>query len=297
MNDLTPYLVQEFLDDYEQGRLTRRDALRLIGGMTGAALAVQMVDARAQTSAPAMMVPAAAAMRVAADDPAVVAEYVKIPVDGGEIAGYVAHPAKPGRFPIVLVVHENRGLTPHIEDVTRRLAKAGYVGVAADLLSREGGTGKLDPDSIPGLLGKQPQGQSVADFQAALKYAKTLAYARPDRVGIVGFCFGGGVAWRMAAATPDVVAVVPYYGQPVQAADVAKLQGAVLAIYGGNDNRINAMIPAIEAAMQENHKTFRKVVYPGAGHAFNNDMAGSYNPEAAKAAWDETLAWFGKYLS
>jgi len=297
MNDLTPYLVEEFLEDYEQGRLTRRDALRLIGGMTGAALAVQMVDARAQTSAPAMMAPAAAAMRVAADDPAVVAGSVKIPVNGGEIAGYVAHPAKPGRFPIVLVVHENRGLTPHIEDVARRLAKAGYVGVAPDLLSREGGTPKLDPDAVPGLLGKQPQGQAVADFQAALTYAKTLPYARPDRVGIVGFCFGGGVAWRMAAATPDVVAVVPYYGQPVQAADVPKLQGAVLAIYAGNDNRINAMIPAIEAAMEENHKTFRKVVYPGAGHAFNNDTAGSYNPEAAKAAWDETLAWFGKYLS
>ncbi|HTQ00209.1 MAG TPA: dienelactone hydrolase family protein [Casimicrobiaceae bacterium] len=297
MNDLTPYLVDEFLEDYEQGRLTRRDALRLIGGMTGVALAAQMIDARAQTSAPAMMVPAAAAMRVAADDPAVVAGPVKFPGGDGELLGYLARPNKPGRFPIVLVCHENRGLTPHFEDVSRRLAKAGYVALTLDLLSRDGGTATLNGDAIPGLLGKAPQGQAVADFQSALKYAQAQPFARPDRAGIVGFCFGGGVVWRVAAATPDVRALVPFYGLPAQAADVPKLNAAVLAIYAGRDERINANIPAIEAAMQANGKTFRKIVYPDVDHAFYNDTGTRYAPDASKAAWDETLAWFGKYLS
>jgi carboxymethylenebutenolidase len=297
MNDLTNYLVEEFLEDYQQGLLSRRDALRLIGGMTGVALAVQMVDARAQTPAPAMMAPQAAAMRVAPDDSAIVAGPVKFPGNDGELMGYLARPSKVGRFPIVLVCQENRGLTPHIEDVTRRLAKAGYVGVAVDLVSREGGTAKQPEDAIPGLLAKQPQGQAVADFQSALKYAQAQPFARPDRAGMVGFCFGGGVTWRVAAATPDIAAAVPYYGQPVAAADAPKIKGAVLAIYAGNDQRINAMIPEIETAMQASNKTYRKMIYPGAEHGFNNDTSSRYDAPAAKAAWDETLAWFAKYLA
>jgi carboxymethylenebutenolidase len=297
MNDLTSYIVEEFLEDYAQGRLSRRDALRLIVGLTGAAVAVQMVDARAQAPAAPAATPAAVATRVAPDDPAITAGPVKFAGNDGELTGYLARPARAGRFPLVLVCHENRGLTAHIEDVTRRLAKAGYVGMAVDLLSRDGGTAKHAFDSIPGLLGKAPQGQAVADFQSALAYAKAQPFVRPDRVGMMGFCFGGGVTWRVAAATPDVAAAVPFYGQPVAAADVPQLNAAVLAIYASNDDRINANIPAIEAAMQGSGKTLKKVIYPNSEHGFHNDTSPRFNPEAAKAAWDETLAWFAKYLA
>lgn len=303
MDALKQYLVDEFVEDYAEGRLSRRDALRLIAGLTGATLAARLVDAQAQApaSAPA---PAPAApptvppgVRIAPDDPAVVAGPVRFPVAAGDVAGYLARPATAGRHPIVLVCHENRGLTPHIEDVTRRLAKAGYVGVAVDLVSRDGGTAAHAYEAIPGLLGKAPAGQAVADFQAALAYAQAQPFARADRVGMIGFCFGGGVTWRVAAATPAVRAAVPFYGLPAAAADVPKIEAAVLAIYAGRDERINATIPATEAAMRAAGKTLRKVVYPDTEHAFHNDTGSRYDAAAAKAAWDETLAWLARYLA
>lgn len=297
MNELTGYIVEEFLEDYEEGRLSRRDALRLIGGITGAGLAAQMVDARAQGAVPAGSAPAQSPLRVAADDPAIVAGPVRFPGNEAELAGYLARPSRAGRFPVVLVCHENRGLTAHIEDVTRRLAKAGYVGFAVDLLSREGGTARHDYDSVPGVLAKQPQGQAVADFQAAMRYAQAQPFARAGKVGMMGFCFGGGVTWRVAVASPEVAAAVPFYGLPAPAADAPKIQGAVLAIYAANDDRINANIPSIEPAMQAGGRTFRKVIYPGTEHGFHNDTSPRYNADAAKAAWEETLAWFAKYLA
>jgi carboxymethylenebutenolidase len=298
MDDLKRYLVEEFIEDYAEGRLSRRAALRMLAGLTGAAMAAQMLDAHAQqpATAPAAATPGASALSVAPNDPAVVATSVRFPGVDAEIGGYLARPANPGRFPIVLVCQENRGVTPYIEDVTRRLAKAGYVALAVDLLAREGGTAKLDSDSIPALLGKAPPGQAVADFQSGQKYAQAQPFARTDRVGMVGFCFGGTVTWRAAAAMPEMRAAVPFYGMPVPPADVPKINAAVLAIYAGRDDRINAFIPATEAAMQASGKTFRKVIYPDVDHGFHNDTSNRYNAAAARAAWDETLAWFGKYL-
>ncbi|TMG71534.1 MAG: dienelactone hydrolase family protein, partial [Betaproteobacteria bacterium] len=161
------------------------------------------------------------------------------------LAGYLARPKQSGSFPIVLVCHENRGLTRHVEDVARRVAKAGYVGIAVDLLSREGGTAKHGFDAIPGILGKAAPARHVQDFQSGLAYARSQPFARADRVGMTGFCFGGAVTWRVAAAVPDLRAAVPFYGVPVQESDVPKIGAAVLAIYGGLDDRINQNIPAI----------------------------------------------------
>lgn len=293
MNDLRQYLIDEFVEDFEEGRLTRREALRLLAGLTGVTLAGTLLDARAQQAAPAASAPARATPQVAPDDPAIVAGPVTM---AGAIMVYLARPARAGRFPIVLVCHENRGLTAHIEDVTRRLAKAGFVGVAVDLLSREGGTRKLDPNEVPGLLGKHPPTQPVADFQAAMEYAQAQPFARADRVGMIGFCYGGGVTWRVAVATPGLAAAVPFYGLPAAAADVPKLHARVLAIYAGRDQRINANIPAIEAAMQEHHKPFAKIVYPDVDHAFHNDTSDRYNAAAAHAAWDEAIAFLRKNL-
>lgn len=299
MNDdgLRSYLIEEAIEDFEEGRLSRRDALRMIAGITGAAMAAQMLDARAQQPASKSgYSPARSPYSVPANDISVVARTVPFQGGDGQLRGYIARPAKEGRYPVVLVCHENRGLTPHIEDVTRRLAKAGYVGMAVDLLSREGGTAKHDYEAIPGILGKAPPERHVGDFASGLAFAKSQSYARPDRVGMTGFCFGGGVAWRVAAGIPEVGAAVPFYGAPVPAADVPKIRAAVLAIYAERDQRINAGIPAIEEAMKANGKTFRKTIYKDSDHAFHNDTGDRYNAATAKAAWDEALDWFDKYL-
>src|SRR5437879_6056159 len=296
MNELQHYLVEEAVEDYEEGRLTRREALKAIAGITGAALAAQMLEARAQ-AAPAGKLPASSAPLVAPDDPSIVAGIAEFPGEGVRLDGYLARPAQTGHFPIVLVCHENRGLTHHIEDVTRRLAKAGYVGLAVDLISREGGTAKYDFDAIPAILGKAAPARHVQDFKSGLAYARSLPSARADRVGMTGFCFGGAVTWRVAAGVPELRAAVPFYGVPVQEPDVPGIGAAVLAIYGGLDERINQNIPAIEAATVKHGKPFRKIVYPNVDNAFPNDTGASQNAAAAKAAWSETLAWLGKYLA
>jgi carboxymethylenebutenolidase len=296
-NDLTRYLVEEAIEDFEEGRLSRRGALKMIAGITGAAAAAQMLEARAQQPAQKSgYSPARSPYSVPANDIAVVARAVPFQGSDGQMRGYIARPARDGRYPVVLVCHENRGLTPHVEDVTRRLAKAGYVGMAVDLLSREGGTAKHDYEAIPGLLSKAPPERHVQDFASGLSFAKSQPFARADRVGMTGFCFGGGVTWRVAAGVPELRAAVPFYGLPAPAADVPKINAAVLALYGERDQRINANIPAIEQAMKANGKTFRKIIYKDADHAFHNDTGERYAAPAAKAAWDETLDWFDKYL-
>src|SRR5256885_8730746 len=189
MNELQRSLVEEAVEDYEDGRLTRREALKAIAGITGAALAAQTLEARAQT-APAGKAPASSAPLVAPDDPALVAGIAEFPGEGVRLSGYLARPAGTGRHAIVLVCHENRGLTRHIEDVTRRAAKAGYVAPAVDLLSREGRTAKHDFDALPGLPGKAAPARHVQDFKSGLAYAASQPTARVDRVGMVGFCFG-----------------------------------------------------------------------------------------------------------
>lgn len=222
---------------------------------------------------------------------------VEFPGEGATLMGYLARPVGDGPFPIILVCHENRGLTEHIKDVTRRVAKAGYVGMAVDLLSRQGGTASItDQAQIQGALGQAPEGQPVQDFQSGLRYVQGQPYADKAKVGMTGFCYGGGVTWRMATKTPELRAAVPFYGPAPAVADVPGIQAAVLAIYGGQDERINAGIPEIEAAMQQNNKTFQKQIYDGANHAFHNDTGRNYNPEVAKDAWAKTLAWFEQYV-
>ncbi|MBC8162960.1 MAG: dienelactone hydrolase family protein [Roseiflexaceae bacterium] len=313
MNYLQRYLVDEFVEDYQEGLLSRRQALQRIAGITGVALATQLLAACGQpTSTQPVGEPTApgatadgdptaasapSTTSVLADDAEISAAMTQIPGDGGQVLAYLARPTAEGAYPIVLVCHENRGLTPHIEDVARRIAKAGYVGVAVDLLWREGGTAQVaDADGIPGLLSGAPPERHVQDFQTALEYVKGQPFAQADRVGMVGFCFGGGVTWLVAAGVPELRAAVPFYGPPVPTGEVPKINAAVLAIYAERDSRINQTIPEIEAAMQQNSKTYRKSIYPGVDHAFHNDTGQRYSAEAAQAAWGEALAWFEQYL-
>lgn len=323
-DSLRNYMIEEYVEEYQEGRMTRREVLKRLGGLFGsAALASTFLAAcappsptpapptaapvatvaptTAQTSVPAATTaPTAAAtsatLNVAADDPAIEAMAVTFPGQGGTIMGYLAKPKGNGPFPIVLVCHENRGLLEHIKDVARRYGKAGYVALAVDLLWRLGGTDKVATDQVPGILGNADPAQMVGDFKSALAYAQTLAYARKDRSGMVGYCFGGGMTWRCAMGIPELRAAVPYYGPNPPLDDVSKINAAILAFYGELDTRVNAGIPAMEDALKKNNKTFEKVIYPGAGHAFNNDTGASFNAAAARDAFARSLAWFEKYL-
>ncbi len=339
MNHFQTYLAEEFAEDYQEGRLNRREALKLIASVTGSLLAagtflsacapaealtqsptLEAGGATAQpiptematetpmaagatsqpaTATPSPTSPAASAPSgtVTADDPAVQAGDVRLPGgDGAELQAYLARPSGDGAAPVILVCHENRGLTDHIKDVTRRLAKAGYVGLAMDLLSRQGGTAAVGADQVPGQLGNTSPDQFVADFLSGWDYLKGQAFAQSERVGMVGFCFGGGVTWLMATRMPELRAAVPFYGPHPPLEDVPKINAAVLGIYGALDQRIDQGIPEIEAAMKANDKIFEKLVYPDADHAFHNDTGTRYVAAAAVDAWQQTLAWFGKYV-
>ncbi|OGO33258.1 MAG: hypothetical protein A2Z16_17610 [Chloroflexi bacterium RBG_16_54_18] len=336
MNLFQTYLVEEFAEEFTEGKLSRREALKLIGSVMGSAvLASSFLAACAapdeETPAGANLLPtmqtqaggtlpAAAtatvesaagdtptageqipptpetAGTVSPDDPAVSATPVEFPDNGTMLKGYLAKPSQSGTFPVILVCHENRGLTEHIQDVTRRLAKAGYAALAVDLLSRQGGSASLGSDQVPGALGNIEPAQFASDFQSGYRYMLAQPYVQPERVGMVGFCFGGGVTWLVATAMPELKAAVPFYGPPPPIEDVPKINAAVLAIYGALDERINSTIPAIEEAMKANHKIYEKVIYPDADHAFHNDTSSRYNPQAAQDAWRRTLEWFGRYV-
>ena len=325
MNIFQKYLADEFAEDYEEGRLSRREALKLIASVTGSLVAANSILASCApppeatetlaippTEPPATQplaadtptaeaagteAPAPAAYgTVMPDDPAIIASEVQIPAADTNILGYLAHPSSEGVAPVILVCHENRGLTPHIQDVTRRFAKAGYVGLAVDLLSREGGSASVGENNVPGLLGNTPPEQFVEDFKSGWRYLQGQSFADATRVGMTGFCFGGGVTWQVAVHMPELLAAVPFYGPHPLPANVPNINAAVLAIYGELDSRINAGIPAIEQAMAENNKIYEKVIYEGADHAFHNDTGGRYHPEAAKDAWEKTLAWFEQYV-
>ncbi|HEX9617931.1 MAG TPA: dienelactone hydrolase family protein [Anaerolineales bacterium] len=325
MNYFQKYLVEEFTEDYQEGHLSRREALKLIAGVTGNALLASSILAGcappaqsvstatpppASTSTPGMPSPEPA---TATDEPAVQpapaeteaptqegaaieSSDVQLPGDDADLLAYLARPAGEGSYPVVLVCHENRGLTEHIQDVTRRLASAGYVALAVDLLSRHGGTSTLNPNDVPGLLGNTPPEQFVKDFLSGWRYLQDQPFAQADRVGMVGFCFGGGVTWLVATRMPELRAAVPFYGPHPPVDDVQNIQAAVLAIYAESDQRINQGIPAIEEAMQDHGKIYEKVIYPDTEHAFHNDTGPRYNPEAARDAWSKTLQWFERYL-
>jgi carboxymethylenebutenolidase len=255
------------------------------------------VPPTATTARPTPTLPASASGSVPADDPAIEAKMIEYDSKGAKIAAYLAKPKGNGPFPIVLICHENRGLTEHFKDLPRRFAKVGYAALAIDLLSREGGTAKVGNDGAPAALSAIPPERNVEDFRAGMVYMQSQPFVHKARVGVTGFCFGGAVAWRVATQIPEVKAAVPFYGSNPPIEDVGKIKGAVLALYGATDARINAGIPAIEEAMKKENKTFQKIVYEGAGHAFFNDTGANYNANAAKDAWAKMLAWFEKYLT
>ena len=234
---------------------------------------------------------------VSPDDPRIEAGPVEFATAATTMMGYLSRPIEGGPNPAVLIIHENRGMQPHFPDITRRYALEGYTALSVDLLSRSGGAGAFaDSDQARNALREISPDDLMADLNASVDYLQTLSHVRADRIGVTGFCFGGGLTWLMSVRNSKIAAAAPFYGPAPPLDEAPNLKAPVLGIYAGDDARINAGVPDLEEALKQNGKDYRFITYPGAGHAFFNDTGRRYNAEAAGAAWQEVLGWFDEHL-
>ena len=279
--------IIDLYDKYTHELLDRREFLRrlaIVAGSTAAANALLLLennDARAQV--------------VPKDDPRIQAEHMKYPGATGEVRAYLVRPKDDKKLPGVVVIHEIRGLVPHIEDVARRVALEGFLAIAPDALTPLGGTPE-DPEKAPPLMGQLDRQATMNNYLAAVRYLKTHPLST-GKIGVVGFCWGGGMANRLAVNSPDLSAVVPYYGDQPASEDVSKIKASLLLHYAGLDERINKGIPAFEEALKKVSINYKIYMYEGAKHAFNNDTwADRYNKEAAQLAWQRTISFLKEEL-
>jgi carboxymethylenebutenolidase len=280
--------IRNLYKDYKNGGLSRRDFLGKLTAVTGSVAAAMAIipSLDDQFSVNELT-------QDAGND--LVTEFIKYQGETGDMKAYLARPKAGRKYPAVIVIHENRGLQPHIMDVTRRMAREGFLSLAPDALSPLGGT----PEDITkvGEMFKQLNGeQTTKNFVAAVKYLKS----HPDsngKVGCTGFCWGGAMTNQVAVNAPDLKAAVPYYGRQPSAEDVAKIKAPILAHYASDDQGIDAGIPAFEEALKKAKIEYQIFIYPGTQHAFNNDTnPGRYNEEAAKLAWKRTVEFFKEKL-
>ncbi|MCB1385903.1 MAG: dienelactone hydrolase family protein [Nitratireductor sp.] len=289
-SDFDPELLEIF-DGYVHGRITKREFLKqaerfAVGGVTAAMLLSMLSPNYAR------------ARQVPEDDASVTSQWIEYesPNGHGTIKAYLSKPAgAEGKLPAVLVVHENRGLNPYIQDVNRRMAKAGFMALAPDGLSPKGGYPGNDDDGRAMQQELDPA-RLMEDFFAATQHLLD----REDgtgKVGCVGFCYGGGVCNAIAVAFPELSASVPFYGRQPKAEDVTKIQAPLMLHYGALDERINAGWPAYEEALRANGKSFEAFIYEGVNHGFHNDTTPRYDEAAAKLAEERTIAFFRKHLA
>jgi len=287
--DFHPEVLRCF-DKYVHGLIDRRGFLDAVGKYAaGGVTATMLLEALAPQFA--------LAQKVAKDDRRISASYVEYasPEGSGKMRGYLVQPANAsGKLPGILVVHENRGLNPHIEDIARRLALDNFIAFAPDELYPQGGY-PGDEDKARELFAKVDQAKARADFVAAALYLKGLPNCTGG-IGAVGFCWGGGMVNILATRLPDLVAAVPFYGPQPSADEAAKIKAALLIHYAGNDERINAGWPAYETALKAAKVKYEAFTYPGTEHGFNNDTTPRYNEAAAKLAWERTIAFFNRSL-
>jgi carboxymethylenebutenolidase len=296
-----PEELKELIRDYKGGKISRRDFMRQAITVTGSLAAANSLIGGLITTE-------SHAAQVAPNDPDILTHNVTYEGKAGPVAGYLARPVKAGQYPGVIVIHENRGLVDYTRDVARRFAKEGYVALAPDFLSRQGGTMKANPKGVglPNISELAPSQGVVEDTDAGIRYLQVLPDVRRDRMGVVGFCWGGGMAFITATQiphlrklqTPQPRAVVVYYGLSPSPLELVKnIQGPVMAHYGEKDARVNKGIPDTEAAMKKYNKLYEYKIYPGAQHAFDNDTdPGRYDAKAAKEAWERTMEFFKKQL-
>jgi carboxymethylenebutenolidase len=274
-------------DRFTHGGMNRREFLDRLTELAGSTAAATALLPLLQSDVRAAIVPA--------DDGRLVSERVAYDSPKGKINGYLVRPKSKGKRPVVLVIHENRGLNPHLEDVARRFALEGFTAYAVDLLSLVGGT-PANEDAARDLHPKMNQDDAVAALVAGVSFLKSHPEST-GKVGAVGFCFGGLMVNRLAASSPELDAGVSYYGRQVPAAQVPNIKAPLLLHYAENDQGVNAGIKAYEEALKANNKKFTIHIYPGAQHAFNNDAsAARYNKAAADQAWSRTIAFFKENL-
>jgi carboxymethylenebutenolidase len=281
--------ISALYDDYKQGRTNRRQFIRklaLVAGSSAAAMALL----------PVLDMNSSSFTSSDQSDPDLISEFIKFTGETGEVKGFLSRPKTGNKFPAVLIIHENRGLQPHIQDVTRRMAKEGFLALAPDALSPLGGTPENDLDKAVSMIGQLDKDKTIKDFVAAVKYLKTQPLST-GKVGCTGFCWGGGMTNQMAVNCPDLDAAVPYYGMQPTPEQVPSIKAPILAHYAGDDARINQGIPAFEEALKKNKKEYQIFIYEGTQHAFNNDSNKErYNEKAAKLAWSRTIAFFREKL-
>jgi carboxymethylenebutenolidase len=325
MTDFERYVVTEHVEDFNDGIISRRELLRRVTLITGSAAAtvalLDMMGCGAQPSGP----PAAPVSRssstpqpfatppatptgvdgvtVKPDDPRIKVETLAVKgKDGADLMSYAAAPANGKPAGGILVVHENRGLLPHIKDVVRRVATAGFTSLSVDLLSRDGGADKLsDQASYGAALAKRAVPDMVSDLMQAMSVLGA-ASGVGGKLGITGFCFGGGMVWSALAANAPVKAAVPFYGpKPADLGNLTSTKTAVFAIYAEQDTFVTPSRPDMERVLQEattkpGGQPYQITVYPGVGHAFHNDTGARYNATQAEIAWVATVEWFRKYM-
>ena len=278
--------LTKLYDEYKEGKINRRSFLKkltLATGSSAAALAIL----------PVLEDTGSVVTNQVGDEP--VSQFVNYPAPKMEIRAFLAHPRNGTKFPAVVVIHENRGLNPHIQDVAKRFAKEGFLSLAPDALSPVGGTPD-DQAQAAERLRNLDNDDTINNMVAAVKYLKTHPLST-GKVGCTGFCWGGAMTNYVAVNSPDLNAAVPYYGRQPATEDVVKINAPILAHYAENDPGINAGIEAFEAELKKHKKDYQIFIYPETGHAFNNDTnPDRYNAEAAKLAWGRTVGFFKEKL-
>jgi len=283
---------KELFRDYREGKITRRQFMRKTVAITGSLVAAnrlleQLTDLNTH------------AAEVDVSDPTVLSHEVDFPGKAGVVFGYLARPAAKGQFPAITIIHANQGLNDYIRDVARRLAKQGYVSLAVDFLSRHGGTKKVNPkgEGLNNIRELEPWQAVAEDADAGYAYLRALPDVRGDRLGLIGFCWGGEMTFSSSTEVRGLRAVVVFYGRSPKPLDRLKnIQAPVLAHYGEKDPGVNQDIPATEEAMKKYTKSYMYNIYPGAPHGFHTDNSDRYHPEAAKEAWAKRLDFFKNHL-
>ena len=280
--------ITNLYDRYYHGLLDRREFLKKLSVLAGGAAA-------ANALLPLLESRDASAEIIPKDDPRLLTDRIKYPGATGEVRASIARPKGNAKLPGMVIIHENRGLTPHIEDVARRVALEGFLAIAPDALSPVGGTPEDETKAIA-LIGQLDRQSTINNFLAAVKYLKTQPLST-GKVGVMGFCWGGGMANQLAVSSPDLSAAVPFYGRQPASEDVAKIKASLLLHYAGLDEGINKGIAAYEVALKKASIDYKIYMYEGAQHAFFNDTnAARYNKEAAQLAWQRTVSFLNEKL-